>query len=966
MFSAKKYLITTILLILLIISTGFSQGRPYLGPEDPAGDIAAIRSGYMNGNRVILYFENGTKLGEWGSGKPLDSKWPNSYTGTRMIDNIALLIGSEVYIHQDSIPVVDIGQVAALRDAGEIDTLFYVQTQFNTGKIDLNYEKTIGWQFNPVPGYFNETQDYLALSNKEDSWPPNGWPSTGFQRKWNGEWNGRFGRGIKYADLESYFVANDAQDLEYIVQRDDPEQKLITEGPRYFPRPGNLIGDINPNVTVQKGYPWGGLGLRVSVRGFQWNNPEARDMVFWEYEISNISDYDLPTCGFGYYLDLRVGGEDADIGYYNTKLDLAYSWDADGIGSGGLTPGVFGMAYLESPGKPYDGVDNDEDGLLDEKRDNPAGEIIGPYDGITNLDDFLAFYHLRESELHDHFEGDEDQDWQDGVDANENGTYSYQDDLGDWYLEPGELVGDDVGLDGVGPMDLNYNGPDEGECNHRPDFVEGVGCEPNFAALDVSEADMLGLTSFHSFDFFQWSNYNWVPIHDKEMWQLIHDGKFIEFGGSAATLYFVFASTSFPFYKGRTERISMAMLHAYANMAGLQSATHSAPTLFRSKETAQVIYERDYRFAQPPLMPTLAATAGDSKVILTWDDRADKLTREPYLQNINDFEGYKIYRATDKLMSDPEVITDGQGTTMFKSPIFQCDLIDSVRGYADFGAVEGKLYYLGDDTGLIHYFVDENVQNGKTYYYAIVAYDFGVRDVGSGISPTENNIVIELDEAEEIIRLGTNVAVVTPHQKAAGYVDPIAILDEANKTWGSGYVLPEVIDREAIKTNHTYKVTFQVDTIDYKKPERLRHFADGYFINTGMSVYDISEGNKLVYKEVPGDFPLDNIILSRIGRLGIKKILNTRRELITDHFDGIQLKYGIPVVAAEVDTLNTGWLAGSSPVNVIVHPDAQKYYPWQYEIIFTDRPDAYQTKITKTNSIYHSDGKTGVPKSQVL
>ena len=53
-------------------------------------------------------------------------------------------------------------------------------------------------------------------------------------------------------------------------------------------------------------------------------------------------------------------------------------------------------------------------------------------------------------------------------------------------------------------------------------------------------------------------------------------------------------------------------------------------------------------------MPTLTATAGDGKVILTWDDVADTKTREPFVGNINDFEGYKVYRSTDKYMSDPE------------------------------------------------------------------------------------------------------------------------------------------------------------------------------------------------------------------------------------------------------------------------------------------------------------------------
>ena len=279
---------------------------------------------------------------------------------------------------------------------------------------------TIRWQFTPVKGYINPSQDYTAMSNKPDSWPTEGWPSTGFEKKWPGEWNGRFGRGMQYADLEAFFVNNDAQDQEYIVQRNDPEQKLITKGPRYYPRPGKYIGDIR-TATVQNGYPWGGLGLRVALRGFQWNNPEAHDMIFWEYDISNISDYDLPKCGFGYHMDARVGGDDNDNGYFNKTLDMAYIWDWDNVGLGGIIPGALGVAYLESPGRPYDGVDNDEDGLIDEQRDNPAGEWVGPTYNIYDLNRFLTAYQLNEEDLREHYEGDEDQDWQDGTDANADG-----------------------------------------------------------------------------------------------------------------------------------------------------------------------------------------------------------------------------------------------------------------------------------------------------------------------------------------------------------------------------------------------------------------------------------------------------------------------------------------------------------------------------------------------------------------
>ena len=148
--------------------------------------------------------------------------------------------------------------------------------------------------------------------------------------------------------------------------------------------------------------------------------------------------------------------------------------------------------------------------------------------------------------------------------------------------------------------------------------------------------------------------------------------------------------------------------------------------------------------------------------------------------------------------------------------------------------------------------------------------------------------------------------------------------------------------------------------------ERQRHFADGLFYNRGIYVYDVTKNNSLVYEETPAHFPLDNIVRTVVPKVGVKTGINTQRELWTDPFDGIQLKFKVPVVTAQLDTLNTDWLVGDSPVNVSVSPDAALFYPWQYEIIFTNQENVYQTKITKTTAIYHSDGRTSVPKSQVL
>ena len=136
-----------------------------------------------------------------------------------------------------------------------------------------------------------------------------------------------------------------------------------------------------------------------------------------------------------------------------------------------------GFAFLESPGISDDEIDNDQDGIIDEKRDNDKGVYVGPTDGIDDISMFLDFYGLELEDLRDHWSGDEDQDW-----------------IQSTFDEDGNClkVNDDVGLDGVGPGDIAYSGPDSDgtECNGQPDCSPGVGCEPNFGETDVSESDI--------------------------------------------------------------------------------------------------------------------------------------------------------------------------------------------------------------------------------------------------------------------------------------------------------------------------------------------------------------------------------------------------------------------------------------------------------------------------------------------
>ena len=756
-----------------------------------------------------------------------------------MVDGIGLLIGAKVYIKDDKTTLIDstvVTDTNVIALGEDLHELYYLQTSYRE-EMDINPSGTFEYGLYPAFGYFNESNEYPAMSNRPSSWPVNGWPSIGRDTKWPGEWDGRFGRGVIYADMETYFVANDAQDQEYLE---------LGDRVRYYPRGSKKIGEINPDVTIGKNNPWGGLGIRVETRGFQWNNPQARDAIFWEYNIANISDYDLTEVAFGYWVDNAIGDDGVDeLAYFDTKLDMSYSWDVNGIGKGGLPTGTMGFAYLESPGVPYDGLDNDKDGLIDEKKDNVAVNKVGPTEGIANLQDFLTFYKLKEEDLVEHWDADEDQDWEDGEDLNGDGIYQVT-----------ENFGNDIGLDGVAPGELNYTGPDEGEGNHRPDYKEGVGCEPNFAETDVSESDMIGLTSFRLFPVpsHAQSNTTWWFKNDKAMWDLIGENVLEEYIENISNLIEVFASGPFPLYKGRSERISMAELHSYDPLEGLNSAQHTAPSLYELKKIVQVIYEKDYRFAQPPKMPTLTATAGDGKVILTWDNISDTKTRDPFLGNVNDFEGYKLFRATDKYFSDAEVITDGYGTPTFMKPIFQCDIKDGKMGFTDFGLINGVAYNLGFDSGITHVFVDENVVNGRTYYYGLVAYDYGAPNIGPGIAPSENNVVVELDEAEEVRSIGKNVAIVTPTKPAAGYRSPdVSIL--IDNIGGGGTVTPSILAQGSLVDNARYRVEFNVDTIsnissyDYSLK----------FATSEINVYNLSS-NKLVYSETPSNFISSNLL----------------------------------------------------------------------------------------------------------
>lgn len=234
--------------------------------------------------------------------------------------------------------------------------------------------------------------------------------------------------------------------------------------------------------------------------------------------------------------------------------------------------------------------------------------------------------------------------------------------------------------------------------------------------------------------------------------------------------YNLFVSSGlFPLEPGQSEPISLAVILANGPIQDPNGQFRKQEVL-KKKVRAQETYNNDYQFANAPLTPKLTAIPGDNKVTLYWDAEAEN-SFDRYISNIGgvgkDFEGYRIYRASDPAFQDANVITNAQGSPAFKLPIKQFDLNNGKKGYDSVG-FDGVSFYLGDDTGLEHSWVDTNVKNGFTYYYAITSYDFGF--VAGRIAPSECDISISLKPDGTVKTIGKNVVKVKPEAPSAGYV----------------------------------------------------------------------------------------------------------------------------------------------------------------------------------------------------
>jgi len=825
------------------------------------------------------------------------------------------------------------------------------------------------WTWEPLPGYADPDQDHMASNpavdadgdGKPDSWPRDWYnPTLGKY-----VWPGYLSQDVPSADQEVYWAMDDRDNAEF----------------PYYP----FVGDSTRR----------GLGVRIDGRAFQWSNALAENTIFFVYTITNVSDKDLDSVVFGIYGDPDLGGgcdascgeNQDDNGFFIPPYDstgavdlvpiysrsLVYFWDPDMKGARGLKLGYLGCKFLESPGDPTNGKDDDGDGMIDERQD----------DGIDND--------------------------------------------GDW-----NPLQDDVGIDGV------PNTQDAGEGDGNP--TAGIRLpdgsldplypgEPNFELTDLDEADQIGLTSFNSWTW----NADKVS-NDASMWTRLTPRNF----GSIQQnqdLVFIFGSGYISLKRGETKRISMALL-----------CGESLDDLLTSAKTVQTIYNQNYRWFKPPITPTMTAVPGNERVSLFWDAKAEQ-SLDPITGE--DFEGYVIYRSLDPSFSDVQLITDGKGASFLTEPLKTVDgrearfdvairddpftdlngngkydtgepFVDAnhdgvwTSGYEDtwkgYHPVpyqdRGIQYYLGNNTGLVHSFVDSNgVVNGQTYYYAVVSYDHGD---SVGIPPTECTKKITVDPITSQMTFDINTAQVIPGPRASGYVPPA--IDSRNVEHsagiGTGQVEFSILNDLSLRNGNEYLLGFadslQMPTgvlaeknysvLDLSPVTETFFAYDTNF--TALGRENISDDAILNVRDAAGtvytrdvDYII-NFLRGSIRRTGASSMPNRQNFTVTYRyfpiaqstaldgsdgnpvFDGVLLKV-TDVPALAYDSVRSGWIAGNAVMDYTVRTSSigsrKKLWPADYEIRFSaqeiDSAITFSGGVIKIPVTYAvTDVTSGVPQ----
>jgi hypothetical protein len=809
------------ILIILIGSNSFAQ----------LSDPTLLTIGYHTGNRAAITFYNDGQIAGVNTGIDIRGEWPLG-SGENYIGDCIPLIGVEFINNLD-------------------DTLQSVVISRGPRRGQFEEKSPIDghfWGWNPVPGFRNPNYSSVAMSHIPQSWPIEGWndPIAKFwiDEDGNTEWFGFFGRGIQNADQESFFEADDQGDDEF-------------------------NSNFNPDSTNLNR---NGMALRMRQRGFQWSSFLAEDAIFWLYEINNDGTTVYRKADFGTVVGTLAGGDgdsQDDLGFFDIKDWITYSWDSDGIGNKGQKVGYVGYAFLESPGNPFDGIDNDNTSISSSPRfvqsdfdaviynsgdqvvlineiTSPQGLriyertlhtvssttdtvfslgvrfIIEP--GVTSLREGnaeLVIINGQEVFIPDPSANDAIDNDLDGL-VDENQATHFETRIRRIPPLPGLSYKNYITGEGVNDLLIDErrdNDIDEdGDWDPMFDDVGQDGLGPDdrgYPGPDLGEGDGIptqgepnfGITDPDESDQIGLTGFNFFELQSAP--DLSID----------STLWGRMTPGRFDVVPPTPQDGDFIYSSGYFPLFPQIPERFSVALLFgedfndifKNKKIVQQIYNAGYAFPQAPLKPKINLTQNDGKVVIYWDGEETENSRD-FVTKQQDFEGYKIYRSTDANFQDSRTITNALGVLTFDKPIAQYDLDNDFNGFFIpspelLEAFGGTTFFFGENTGVINRFVDSTVIPGIKYYYAVSAFDHG--DGSPDIFPEENSKFIFRSNTGQII-LDDNTGFITPGRRPAGYSNAfLENLEKSENFFGTGDAAIELIDDSQVRNGFNYQIIFE-------------------------------------------------------------------------------------------------------------------------------------------------------------
>lgn len=681
---------------------------------------------------------------------------------------------------------------------------------------DVNFNGILDLNLDPPSGILKS----MAISTDKRTWPQY-WPGGSYigdprppagrpprtitAGPRAGKWNGEYKAGT-IADQETVYMMDDHEN--------DYWEDYTTL--RYWPMKNS---DGTPNTTKWKDPDVNklsirGMGVEVESRSYAWFHPLAEDILVSVYRIRNYSDYTLSRVVTGMWADASIvqgtfNATDYVVAEFGTgdegrlAFDILYQWHKfpDQLNTYQKV-GVFGFAFLESPGIEDNAVDDDKDGLVDESM----------FDKIDNDGDWRPFSDTGLLNI----AGTEGNSKWDTEDKNLNGALDPGEDLNKNDKLDFEPVNDDRGTDGIGPDENGWPGPDAdgSETNGRIDIGE-----PNYDITDIDEADQAGLGHIYVYESNKelrnqkgfWEKYL-SKVEDPEIEETDDDIVFI-FGAKDVKLE-------------TTDALEQAQRPVWKRFTIALLMGEDQEDIVRNKSTMQSIYNDNYKFLTPPLQPTLISNVSDRKVQLYWDTEAE-YSKDPFFGL--DFNGYRLYKSTDPDFLDIKTVTDAFGNVLLFEPLEIFDRSDDgLRGAHPIPFPNlGVHYDMGNNSGLKHSYVDTLVDNGRTYYYAVTSidagndFDFYDRGIVSEYyplqaMPSECAFNITVNELGDVVYRDRNTAVCKPMESAAGYTEPF--VDSLKINHASGYARGGTFNIDVYNKNHasdhlgeTYRLTFKDD-----------------------------------------------------------------------------------------------------------------------------------------------------------